>query len=51
MVFGKASELKGEEIWAIVFPNRDRLIAMAEEQGQPLTEEFAVDVVRRESTR
>lgn len=48
MVFGKESELKGEEIWAIVFPNRDRLIAMAEEQGQPLTEEFAVDVVRRE---
>lgn len=48
MVFGKESELKGEEIWVVVFPNRDRLIAMAEEQGQPLTEDFAVEVVRRE---
>jgi len=48
MVFGKESELKGEEIWVVAFPNRERLIEMAEQQGQPLTEEFAVDVVRRE---
>lgn len=48
MVFGKESELKGEEIWVIAFPNRDRLIEMAERQGKSLSEEFALDVVRRE---
>ncbi|HNU75731.1 MAG TPA: AMP-binding protein, partial [Deltaproteobacteria bacterium] len=48
MVFGKESEPKGEEIWVIAFPNRDRLIEMAERQGKSLSEEFALDVVRRE---
>jgi long-chain acyl-CoA synthetase len=47
MVFGKESELKGEEIWAILFPDRDKLIERAQAQDQPLTEEFAVDIVRR----
>jgi long-chain acyl-CoA synthetase len=32
----------------IVVPDTDRLIALAERQGQPLTEGFALDAIRRE---
>jgi len=48
MVFGHESKLKGEEIWAIVVPDMEKLIARAEEKGGSLSTGFAVEVVSRE---
>ncbi len=48
MVFGRKSDLKGEEIWAIVFPSTDKLIELAGQAGSPLEEQFAIAAVRRE---
>lgn len=48
LVFGREASTKGEEIWAIVFPDYDALIAMAEGKGEKLTEEFGLSVIRGE---
>jgi long-chain acyl-CoA synthetase len=48
LVFGREASTKGEEIWAIVFPDYDALIAMAEGKGEKLTEEFGLSVIRSE---
>lgn len=48
LVFGREAPTKGEEIWSIVFPDYDALIALAEEKGEKLTEEFGLSVIRSE---
>ncbi len=48
LVFGSEAATKGEEIWSIVFPDYDALIALAEEKGEKLTEEFGLSVIRSE---
>jgi len=50
MVLGRRSEPKGEVIWAIVVPDTDRLIEIAEERGTDLDEEMAAELLRRELT-
>ncbi|MFO7948960.1 MAG: hypothetical protein R6U36_01180, partial [Candidatus Fermentibacteraceae bacterium] len=50
MVLGRRSEPKGEVIWAIVVPDTDRLIEIAEERGRDLDEEMAAELLRRELT-
>jgi len=50
MVLGRKSEPKGEVIWAIVVPDTDRLIEIAEERGKDLDEEMAAELLRRELT-
>ncbi|PIE52219.1 AMP-dependent synthetase [Candidatus Fermentibacteria bacterium] len=47
LVFGRETETKGEEIWTIIFPDYDALIELAENQGQKLTEEFGMGVIRQ----
>lgn len=51
MIFGRSSATKGEEIWAVIVPDVDRFIGMAEERGESLSREEVVrrlgDVVRR----
>jgi long-chain acyl-CoA synthetase len=51
MVLGRSSEPKGEVIWAIVVPDTDRLIGIAEDRGESLTEKMAADLLRRELSR
>lgn len=46
MVFGRSVESKGEEIWAIVVPNRDLLIEEAEKEGRKITPEDEIRAVR-----
>jgi long-chain acyl-CoA synthetase len=48
MVFGRESKAKGEEIWAIIVPDSEKLIAQAEERRESLTRELAVEVIGRE---
>jgi len=48
LVFGREVATKGEEIWTIIFPDYKALIALAEEQGTTLTEEFGLSVLRNE---
>jgi long-chain acyl-CoA synthetase len=48
MVFGRESKSKGEEIWAIVVPDTEKLIGRAERDGATLTREFAAEAVRHE---
>jgi long-chain acyl-CoA synthetase len=48
MVFGRESKAKGEEIWAIIVPDSEKLIAQAEERKESLTRELAVEVIGRE---
>jgi len=45
MVFGKSDEAKGEEIWAVVVPNRDLLIEEAEKAGVEVIVVMAVGPV------
>lgn len=47
MVFGRKTGSKGEEIWAVVVPDRDLLIQEAEREGRKITTEDEVDSVRR----
>ncbi len=47
MVTGKKSETKGEEIWLIVVPDKDRFIALAEAEGFQLTADYMVEHFRR----
>lgn len=51
MVFGRESKTKGEEIWAIVVPDMEKLIAEAEASGEILTRESVVERMRREMRR
>ncbi|NLP04922.1 long-chain fatty acid--CoA ligase [Candidatus Fermentibacteria bacterium] len=51
MVFGRESKTKGEEIWAIVVPDMEKLIAEAEAAGEILTRESVVGRMRREIRR
>ena len=51
MVLGRSSEPKGEVIWAIVVPDTDRMIEIAEEGGRSLTEEMAAEHLRRHLAR
>ncbi len=51
LVFGRESGAKGEEIWAIVFPDYDALIQLAEGRGVRLSEEFGTSVIREELAR
>lgn len=46
VVFGKASETKGEEIFVLVVPDRDLLIEEAESRGRKITVEDEVQAVR-----
>ncbi len=46
MVFGRSLETKGEEIWAVVVPNRDLLIEEAEKAGRKITPADEVNAVR-----
>ncbi len=46
VVFGKASETKGEEIFVLVVPDRDLLIEEAESQGRKITVEDEVQAIR-----
>jgi long-chain acyl-CoA synthetase len=46
MVFGKTVESKGEEIWAVVVPNRDLLIEEAEKAGRKITPDDEIQAVR-----
>ena len=48
MVFGRESGTKGEQIAAIVVPDMDELILIAENRHEKLTKEFAAGLVRRE---
>ena len=47
MVFGRQTEARGEEIWAVVVPNRDLLIEEAEKEGRKITPEDEVSAVRK----
>lgn len=51
MVFGRESKTKGEQIWAIVVPDMEVLIAEAETAGEILTRESVVERMRREIRR
>lgn len=51
LVFGRESGAKGEEIWAIVFPDYDAMIHLAESRGVKLSEEFGTAVIREELAR
>lgn len=46
MVFGKQDEQRGEEIWAVVVPNRDLLIEEAEKEGRKIASADEVSAVR-----
>jgi len=48
MVFGRESRTKGEEIWTVIVPDAEKLIALAESTGASLSRGFAEGLIREE---